>query len=543
MKLKIKKTKQLNGIVKIPGSKSEAIRAIFVAILAKGISQIHNVPNSLDLSDTIFVAQQFGAEIIKISCHGNCMEINSKGAPFKVKKINTGNSGITTNFATAISILNTTNVKIQSGKQMNQRSIKPLIEALEKIKNGEKEIKIASSNSQFLSALLLLCPYLKKDHKIIALNLKERPYIKMTLSFLNEQNIKYKRSKDDFIIFGNQKYQPINKIISGDYSSAAYFFAAQKLFKGNIQIKGLNKQSIQADKKIIELLNKMPQKKATLKIDVSDFPDLFPMLAVLSVILNKKTELINAKHVRFKESDRIHSIYLELKKMGAKIIENEDGLVIFKSKLKGANLDGHNDHRILMSLILAALFAKGESTFNDLQGIKKTFPEFINIIKFLGANIEGQNTILIGFKSVGKTTIALELSKKLNQHFVDLDQEIEKMTKLSPSEMIIKFGEKYFRKIEHEALKQILEKNYDSIISLGGGAAVNPKNQKLLKNQFVIHIKGSKQKILKRIKSQVLDFNALYDSRTKIYNRICDFSVTNNKIEKTIQKIINVQNK
>ena len=470
----------LKGTVTIPGSKSQAIRALFFAHLAEGESKITNLPDS----DDIKVAKRALTQL-------------KNNEP----EVDTGNSGITTRF---ILPLLSKDQKLVTGEQMSSRPIQPLVDALKTAPN----IEVSGETSQFISSLLISLPIKNQDHTVTVKNLKERSYMDMTLKWLDELNIEYKHTKtaneDTFHIPGNQTYKPFEKEIPGDYSSASYFYAAP----GQITLKGLDPNDPQPDKAMAQLIKTQPK-----TIDCNLFPDLLPTLAVLATQWENGTQLTNVAHARIKETDRIHSMATELKKMGAKIEETPDGLIIQKSKLKGTHVHGYHDHRTIMALAVAGLYATGTTIIDTAEGINKTFPSFVELMQSLGAKmyLKEEHIVLIGHKSVGKTTIGKKLAKALNLPFIDLDDEIG-----NPKEIVKTHGEPHFRDLETQALKKVI-KSPKSVIALGGGTVLREENQNLIKNEKVVHLQLKEETIFKRIPKKFAD-----PKRTKIYKSLAN---------------------
>ena len=201
---------------------------------------------------------------------------------------------------------------------------------------------------------------------------------------------------------GNQTYQKFTQTISGDFSSASYLITAAVLLPGEVILEGLDMADPQGDKILIHLLIQMGanitinpnniiihggKKLMGIKIDAADIPDLLPVLAVIGTQALGKTEIHNVKHARIKETDRIKSMSEGLTKLGAKITEHEDGLVIYQSTLKGSQLNGFGDHRTVMALSIAGLLANGVTQITDSEAIHKTYPTFVETMQSLGAKI------------------------------------------------------------------------------------------------------------------------------------------------------------
>lgn len=173
--------------------------------------------------------------------------------------------------------------------------------------------------------------------------------------------------------------------IEGDYSQAAFWLVASHI--GNdIQVTGLDEHSVQADRAILDILARTDVGQP---IDVSQCPDLVPILAVLCALTPGHSSIVNAGRLRFKESDRLKAIATELEKMGAQITEREDGLsFIGVTRLRGATVEAWNDHRIAMALAVAATRAEGKTKICGAQCVRKSYPEFWNVYQSLGGIID-----------------------------------------------------------------------------------------------------------------------------------------------------------
>ncbi len=537
MRLHIKKTQELNGQAKIAGSKSHAIRALFFDLLAGGGSEIKNLPKNEDVKTAVRVTKEFAA-----------------GLPLKLKrnKIFTGDSGLTTRFLLPILGLREDYekpVQFEMGQQMRTRPVQPLINALNQLgmeielpvvkgqlKGGKA--KIFGETSQYLSALLMALPCAENDSEITVENLQETPYVEMTLNWLTELGIEWKREGDTFYIKGGQTYKLFKKTIPGDYSSAAFLIAAGALVPGEIEIEGLDAEDPQSDRAIVDLLENAWSGENT-EIDCNAFPDLLPVLAVIGTQMPGSTKLFNVANARLKETDRIHSMAVELAKMGVKIEEVEDGLIVQRSDLKGAELLSHGDHRTAMALAIAGMLADGETIVHGAEYIRKTFPEFVDVMQKLGANMQIRSHVaLMGFKNVGKTRVGRRLAYDLDMPFVDLDEFVEQKYGKSGKKIVEENGEKFFRELEHEALKKVLSETDSCVLALGGGTPIYKKNRRLLKNVYLIHVTDTKERVLARIKDEgrpaffgpgslEQNFEKFWAERIPVYEELADKTLKN----------------
>ncbi len=427
MQLIIKKNSKFSGNIFLPTSKSETIRGLFFSLLAKGKSKIHHFLESDDTNDAISVCRKLGALLHK---NNNKVMIESEGAPFDIPNnhIYTGNSGITTHFVLPLLGFrknSTEVVTVESGKQMQQRSINSFVNALKQLglkieyilNDGFLPIRISGDlmggnanldgiTSQYLSALLIALPLAPRDSILTVKNLHERPYVNMTLRWLDEQNISYSHQyieqEDIYHIKGRSSFNNFQKKMSGDFSSASYFIAASLLLNGEIELQGLDMKDAQGDKQFISLMRNAGadieissskvivrggRSLAGMDIDAKDIPDLVPTLAVIGTQMKSRLKIYNVPNARLKETDRIHSMAEGLRRLGAKIEEFEDGITIYPTRLTGNKLEGFHDHRTVMALCVAGMCADGETIIENAEAIHKTFPDYVKLMQKLGATI------------------------------------------------------------------------------------------------------------------------------------------------------------
>jgi 3-phosphoshikimate 1-carboxyvinyltransferase len=419
MYLAVEKSR-VSGKIKISGSKSHTIRALFIASLAKGISRIYDPLLSNDADSAVKVCKAFGANI---SFKDNKYEIDGFGtSPLTPDDIvDVGNSGTTMRFAVSTASLNEGCTVLTGDYQIRRRPLGPLIESLNSLganvfstrNNGLAPVVVKGTlrggstsidaiTSQYLSSLLIHTPLIEKDSEITITRLNEAPYVEMTLWWLDKLGIKYENNNFKSIyVYGNQAYKPFNLTIPGDFSSAT-FFAVQAAISGDeIIMENLDMSDPQGDKSVFPILKEMGatvdissdsirvkgNSLRGMEIDMNSIPDALPALAVLGCFADGETRLANVPQARLKETDRIAVMCMELKKLGADIEELPDGLIIRNSKLKGGNVEGHDDHRIVMSLAIAGLNIDGKVVINGAEAYNVTFPEFGDLIKSCGGKI------------------------------------------------------------------------------------------------------------------------------------------------------------
>lgn len=414
---------KLKGAVKIPPSKSMAHRAVICASLSKGKSIITNIDLSDDIIATIDGMKALGA---KIEIKDKSLEItglNLNEEFLEERVIDCNESGSTLRFLIPISLLNDSNNRFVGRGNLGKRPLNVYYDIFKEqgirylYKEQELDLKIKGKlnsgefkipgniSSQFITGLMFALPLLNGDSKIIIEGtLESKGYIDLTLKALYDFGIDIEnKDYNEFIIKGNQKYIGREYRVEGDYSQGAFFLCADAI--GNeVSCKDLDINSLQGDREVIDILERMgvlfnksedsiigvsKGLKSTI-IDAKGCPDIIPILSVVASLSNGRTEIINAKRLRIKECDRLSAINLELSKLGAKIYEKEDGLIIdgiyeFKG---GVNVWSHKDHRIAMMLAIAATRCKEEIILDDFECVSKSYPNFFDDFKALGGKID-----------------------------------------------------------------------------------------------------------------------------------------------------------
>ena len=426
----VEKTDKIKGNINAPPSKSYTHRAVICASLSDGISEIKNPLNSADCLSSVHGARMLGSYINTEDENKWIVEGNSNSPKTPDNIIDIGNSGTTLRILTGISSQIPKGYAVLTGDEsIRKRPMQPLLDALKQlgieafsskmdgtapiiVKSGEIKnniVKIRGDmSSQFITSLMMTLPYAKDDSKIILTTpLKSAPYLDITIDVLSKFGITVKPLEEEnekgFFIEGNQKYKSCNYTVEGDYSSASYLVAAGVLLNSEITINNLFKDSKQGDKEIINIVKEMgadievkndkviingPHKLKGIDVDVKNIPDLVPTIAVLGCFAEGKTTIYNGEHVRLKECDRLNACAKELTKMGAKITEKPDGLVIEGvGKLKGAELETYHDHRLVMAFTIAGMMAEGKTIIKGEDAVKISFPNFVEVMKSIGANI------------------------------------------------------------------------------------------------------------------------------------------------------------
>lgn len=425
MKREITPGVKLPERVKIPASKSHTIRALLIAAMAEGMSTIINPLVSGDTRSCLEAVRMMGAEVkeepgrwvVKGTDGLRCIRRPDGGRGIT---IDTGNSGTTLYLSASLASLADIPVTFTGDDQIKSRPVGNLLESLRDMgasvayagRDGYPPFTIRGPltggrttiecpTSQYLSSLLICAPLINGDTEIEVPLLREKPYVEMTLRWLDEQGIEYdNRDFSRFFVPGGQKYSSFKKQVPGDFSSAAFFLCAAAVTGNTITLEGLDMNDSQGDKKVVRMLEKMGCAVNTgdshvtitggsLKgqvFDLNDTPDALPALAVAACFAEGETRLVNVPQARLKETDRIAVMAQELSRMGADIRELPDGLVIrgrnpdSKPPLQGTEVCGHGDHRVIMSLAVAALGAEGKTVIDDDSAVSITFPGFFDLL-------------------------------------------------------------------------------------------------------------------------------------------------------------------
>lgn len=404
---------KIEGKIKAIPSKAHAHRLLIASALSQDETLIHLGETSLDIETTIQCLIAMGSNIEDKDSVIRVQPIKElKLAPLLDFK----ESGSTSRFLLPVAAAQLEEFSVKGAGRLPQRPLGDLIREMKKNGcsfSGEKipfQVKgkleggryflPGDVSSQYISGLLMALPLLKKDSLLHLTSLLESEgYVALTLAILEEYGILIKRVKEGYKIPGNQHYRSLGeKIVEGDWSNAAFFLALGVL-GGGIEVTGLNKDSLQPDSEILSILEKMGgdiqektdsiiSKKSELKgtqVDISQCPDLMPILAVLLSVAKGKSEIIGGKRLRLKESDRIAVMARNLTALGANVVEKDDGLdIIGVQSLRGGPVEGANDHRIVMAMAVASAISKGPILITDHNAVNKSYPGFFRDFEKVG---------------------------------------------------------------------------------------------------------------------------------------------------------------
>jgi len=442
--------RKLKGTVKIPASKSIAHRAIICVSLGAGAGKLYDLTTSDDINATIAAmealgailgqetdglqvigmrrgddgarwAEKFGLQTWRLHGQGN-----KGGRNNPLLTIDCAESGSTLRFLVPITLVRKGGARFTGRGRLGQRPMEPYFRIFERqgisfsqSPGPELDLTVKGElqpgefflpgdvSSQFISGLLFALPLLKGNSTIhITTPLESKAYINMTIKVMRDFGVEvFSDGGSTFKVEGRQRYQSRDYLIEGDYSQAAFFLAAGAL-GAEVEVTGLQADSLQGDKEILNIIRKMGGQirqgdeglaarpgedglKAAI-IDASQCPDLVPVLSVMAALSRGTTEIIRAERLRLKESDRLQAMATELNKLGARVTERPDGLIIEGvEQLKGGvELSSHNDHRIAMSLAVAAVCCREPVVIDGSECVQKSYPHFWQDYQLLGGSIQ-----------------------------------------------------------------------------------------------------------------------------------------------------------
>ena len=399
MKVKVTPSK-VHGNVKIPASKSMAHRALICASLSDGTSIVSNVTNSKDIEATVGCMKALGAKIKQID--ETTYEVTGTNL-FKQEgniTCNANESGSTLRFLIPLAACTNAKVKFLGQGRLLQR---PMDVYENEFKEQNIEFNQGDISSQFITGFMFVLPLLNQDSTLtITKPYESKSYVNLTIQMLAKFGIEIiETSSNSYLIKGNQHYKAQDVSVEGDFSQLA-FFAVLGTLNNTLSCSNMDMSSIQGDKAILDCIPSYTSNKDTVTfakkqpmpqiIDLSNCPDLGPILCVLASYTNGETNIVNAARLRMKESDRILAMETELKKWGVDITSTFDSIQIHgKEHYKSDNtveIFGHNDHRIVMAMTVFGLCAESECIIDDAQAITKSYPTFFEDILSLGGKVE-----------------------------------------------------------------------------------------------------------------------------------------------------------
>jgi 3-phosphoshikimate 1-carboxyvinyltransferase len=417
--------RHVNGEITLPGSKSLSNRALLLSALSDGTTNLTNLLKSEDTERMVEALDQLGVRIDRDDAWQEITVNGNRGifASPNETRFSLGNAGTALRPLTAVLAMMPGTFIVDGDKYMQERPIEHLADALKqlgaqvtylkkdgcpplrleggRIKGGHAEIA-GNISSQYLTALLLALPLAPNDSTITVIGEQvSKPYLDITLDIMEKFGVTASHEEyQQFRIKGGQHYKtPGSYLIEGDASSATYFFGAAAIAGGTIRVNGLGRNSVQGDIGFLDVIEAMGAKVERsdawievshgelkgIDMDLNHIPDAAMTVATLALFAKGTTRIRNIYNWRVKETDRMHAMSTELRKLGAIVETGDDYIVITPpGELKAATIDTYGDHRVAMAFSLAAL-GNTNIRINDPDCTAKTFPDYFDMFTALAA--------------------------------------------------------------------------------------------------------------------------------------------------------------
>lgn len=414
---------RVSGEVNVPGSKSLSNRALLLAALSEGTTTVTNLLDSDDIRHMLTALEELGVTYTLNEDKTVCEVQGLAGGFSKTGRLSLflGNAGTAMRPLCAALAASDVQVELTGEPRMEERPIRDLVDSLRQAganityvkEEGYPPLSIegkmlhggtidvdGSVSSQFLTALLMAAPLFGDATRIrIKGNLVSKPYIDITLDTMAKFGVMVENHDyAEFYISAGQRYRsPGHFMVEGDASSASYFLAAGAIKGGTVRVTGVGIDSVQGDIRFAEVLEKMGAKVTwheeyievsgahlkSVDMDMNHIPDAAMTIATTALFAEGTTCIRNIFNWRVKETDRLHAMATELKKVGAEVEEGDDYICITPpTSLNHAQIDTYNDHRIAMCFSLVAL-SDTPVTINDPGCTAKTFPDYFERFKRL----------------------------------------------------------------------------------------------------------------------------------------------------------------
>lgn len=396
---------KLSGVVTIPPSKSISHRALICAALSKGESEIRGLLECEDIDATREALEALGASI---KTENGVTYVKGIENPPKKAEINCHESGSTLRFIIPVAAALGVEATFFGSGKLPTRPITPYIEEFPKhgvefiseempyhikgqLTAGQFPVT-GDISSQFITGLLFAMPLLNGTSTIVLTSpLQSKPYADITIDCMKNFGIETLEFDGNYSVKGLQQYKATNYTVEGDCSQAA-FFAVANCLGSSIELNGINKQSVQGDRAVFDIIENMIKIGANYSgfdVDASDIPDLVPILTVLAAFADSTSHIRGCKRLRIKESDRLESISSVLNSLGADVkIVNDELEINGVKELRGGICSSYNDHRIAMSLAIASTRCTEPLTITDAECVGKSYPTFYEDFRSLGGDYD-----------------------------------------------------------------------------------------------------------------------------------------------------------
>jgi 3-phosphoshikimate 1-carboxyvinyltransferase len=409
MTLICRRGNRLAGRLRVAPSKSSLHRLLFCAGLARGESRIAPESASQDVGATLNVLAMMGASVQRAE---GGFRVDSPGPRPVSGWADVGESGSTLRFAMPILMALGGSIVLDGREGLSRRPLDLYQESfagkgaeIERLGQGWLPLRLSGKlrageyrlrgdvSSQFVSGLLMALPILEGDSSIaLSTPLESAAYAAMTAAAMEGFGVSTERVEPGtrpsfphggWIVPGGQQYRACAQDAEADWSGAAFWIAANAL-GADIALEGLDRESLQPDKRIVDIVAESP-----MEIDVSGCPDLLPILAVWAGLCGHDVLIHGAARVRLKESDRVAAMARELRAIGGRVDELPDGLDIHPvDSYSGGRVSGWNDHRVVMALAVASLASRGDIIIEGAEAVAKSYPAFFDDFRALGGKAD-----------------------------------------------------------------------------------------------------------------------------------------------------------
>lgn len=394
------------GSVHVPPSKSYGHRALIALSLSRGKGVIRNVDLSLDIMATLKCLEDLGVDFL---VRDNQVVLDATGfGKARDRVLKPEESGSTLRFFIPITLLFDEVFEFRGKTSLMRRPLSVYEELFDKLDimlyrdsleslvvkgrltPGEFSMR-GDISSQFISGMLMVLPLLEGDSVLrVTGDFQSEGYVQMTMKVMEDFGIELERRGNTFHIPGGQSYRVMDYEVEGDYSQGAYFLASGAL-AGDVEVLGLKPDTFQGDRRIVSILQEMGAgvtsvpggyrvKKAPLKavsVDISDIPDLTPVLGVLLSLSEGTGRLQKGDRLRYKESDRVQTTVDLINTLGGEAMtEGNDIIIVGKPTLRGGRVNCQNDHRIVMAAAVASLCCETKVVIEGYEAVNKSYPDF-----------------------------------------------------------------------------------------------------------------------------------------------------------------------
>jgi 3-phosphoshikimate 1-carboxyvinyltransferase len=418
-------SRPVRGSIRPPGSKSITNRALVIAAMAQGRSELTGVLDSQDTQVMIESLRRLGLNVLQdVDRKWIAITGAGGGPPRSAADLWLENSGTSIRFLTAMCSLASGGYRLDGNDRMRERPIGPLIDALRQcgvrvdyeMREGFPPLQLSGDgwtnndiavsgdlSSQYLSALLMAAPAARRNVRVtVNGTLVSRPYVEMTLAMMRQFGAHVAEEPEQVFSLKPTGYQAREYDIEPDASAASYFFALAAVTGGEITVEGLNRDSLQGDVRFVEALERMGCRAEWgddsitvegrplrgIDVDMNDVSDTAQTLACVAPFATGPTRIRNVAHMRLKETDRVSAVVTELRKLGLTVEESLDGMLIHPGPMRPATIATYDDHRMAMSFALIGLKSPG-IRIADPGCTVKTYPEYFTDLERLCAPARG----------------------------------------------------------------------------------------------------------------------------------------------------------